>query len=258
MFPHKQLPWQMFVPSRNIEQTAMDPSVRHQQTLESSPVLREPSLATIATSRRDEDEWRPLAWVTSICVLFLIIGLLGLRARPLAEPAPTQRVQIVPVVFTPPELPKKLQPAVVDTTTPQPTPVAPTTPVVAATEPAQVAFPVPVQSPVVIVTPQFAPPPAIQIRAPAAVATEFNTDSAAHGYFQKPKYPASELAAHHDGRVMLSIVVSKDGKPQSVAIKESSGWPKLDSAAAEKARKDWDFGPGPIRYFYVPVVFQIK
>lgn len=239
------------------QRSVMDASPKQQENLASSDDLHVPSVATSAAS---EDEWRPLAWVTSICMLFLVIGLLGLRARPLTERAPTQRIEVVPITFTPPpETPKQIQPAIEDSTFPQPTAFAPTTPVVAAAEPAQVAFPVPVQSPTVIVAPRFAtPPPVVQPRTAAPVATEFNTDSAVHGYFPKPKYPASELAAHHHGRVMLSIVVATDGKPQSVKIKESSGWPMLDGAAAEKARKDWDFGPGPIRYFYVPVVFQIR
>jgi protein TonB len=218
----------------------------------------EPSSMDISRAPNPDDEWQPLAWTTSICAIFLVVGLLGLKTRPIREPAPDQSVKIVPVVFTARELPQKPTPVRLTTAPSQSSASSPTVAVVAAAEPAQVAFPVPVESPVTIVAPRFALAPPFEIRASAPVATEFNADSATHGFFPKPKYPASELAAHHQGRVMLTIVVSTEGKPQSVEIKESSGWPKLDSVAAEKVRKDWDFGPGPVRYFYVPVVFQIK
>jgi protein TonB len=169
-----------------------------------------------------------------------------------------ERVQIVPIVFTPPVLPKKEEPVTIDKTSSQVVAPEPAVPVVAVADPAQVAFPVPVQSPIAIVSPRFAPPPQIETKPAAPAVTEFNPDSATHGYFPKPKYPAGELAARHQGHVMLSIVVGSDGKPQTVDVKASSGWPRLDNAAVEKAHKDWDFGPGPIRYFYVPVVFQIQ
>ena len=86
----------------------------------------------------------------------------------------------------------------------------------------------------------------------------FSADSNSHGYFPKPKYPPSELSARHQGRVMLSVVVGPSGKAQNVTVKESSGWARLDHAALNKVRNDWDFGPGPVRYYYVPLVFQIQ
>ncbi|MGZ4961390.1 MAG: TonB family protein [Limisphaerales bacterium] len=222
--------------------------------------LREitPPLTQVAISRKEEDEWRPLAWVSSICILFLIIGLFGLKARPTKEPVPFQRVQVVPVVFTAPAPPEKQQPVLIEKSTSAIAAEEPAPPIVAASDAVQVNFPVAVQSPTAIVAPRYALPPPVQTRPPAAVVTEFNPDSATHGYFPKPKYPAGELAARHQGKVLLLIVVGTDGKPESVDVKESSGWPKLDNAALEKARKDWDFGPGSRRYFDVPVVFQIQ
>jgi len=236
----------------------MEPETHNGRPAPASVVVAPPGLSQVATLRNSDDEWRPLAWVTSICILFLIIGVLGLKPRMIKQATAIERTQVVPIVFTPPAPPQKQEPVTINKTKPRATAPEPAVPAIAASNPAQVAFPVPVQSPRAIVTPGFAPPPQIETKPTAPVVTEFNPDSATHGYFPKPKYPAGELAARHQGRVMLSIVVGGNGKPQSVAVKESSGWPRLDNAALEKARKDWDFGPGPIRYFYAPVVFHIQ
>jgi protein TonB len=108
-----------------------------------------------------------------------------------------------------------------------------------------------------LVAPRYAsPPPSEPVTRATPVA--FNPDTNTHGYFPKPKYPPSELSARHQGRVVLSVVVSQSGRPQNVTIKQSSGWSRLDNAALEKVRDDWDFGAGPIRYYYIPLVYQIQ
>src|SRR5438094_257466 len=69
-------------------------------------------LARLCLPAEYRDDTRTLAWVNSICFLFLVIGLIGLKApkvvvRPLNPPA-----EIVPVVLAPPEEPPKTEPEV--------------------------------------------------------------------------------------------------------------------------------------------------
>ncbi|VVM06942.1 hypothetical protein MAMC_01354 [Methylacidimicrobium cyclopophantes] len=78
-----------------------------------------------------------------------------------------------------------------------------------------------------------------------------------------PAYPASARAAGHQGRVILRVHVSAEGKPESVDLLHSSGYSELDQAALEAVRR-WRFRParmGPIAVPInadVPVNFVLK
>src|SRR5205807_3794698 len=130
------------------------------------------------------------AWVDSICLLFLLIGLVGLKApkvvtKPLAQPQDS-----VPVIFTPPEEQPKVQPEVKqDEPEPQEQPLD--TPqvamVVAAADPSTVAFAVPVQGAVAIAPARFATaPPPVNTAPPTP--TKFDPNASA-GTFPPPSYP---------------------------------------------------------------------
>src|SRR5512141_1389435 len=74
-------------------------------------------LAKLCLPQEWRDSYRTLAWVNSICALFLIVGLVGLKA-PKVILRPLSKVEdVVPVVFTPPEEAPK--PEVVRTEEPQ-------------------------------------------------------------------------------------------------------------------------------------------
>src|SRR5438552_18320923 len=67
-------------------------------------------LARLCLPAEFKDSYRKLAWVNSICFLFLVIGLLGLKAPRVVQRPLTQVEEPVPVVFTPPEQQPKMQP----------------------------------------------------------------------------------------------------------------------------------------------------
>jgi len=64
-------------------------------------------------------------------------------------------------------------------------------------------------------------------------------------YNPKPPYPAEARRLGQQGRVMLEVQVSADGRPTSVSVKRSSGFPILDSAAVQGVR-EWTFEPARI------------
>lgn len=78
---------------------------------------------------------------------------------------------------------------------------------------------------------------------------------------QLPVYPEPALKRHHQGTVVLRILVGRYGKPQQVVVDHSSGYKSLD-IAARKAAEDWKFNPAtrsgiPFEmWLRIPVHFQ--
>ena len=78
-----------------------------------------------------------------------------------------------------------------------------------------------------------------------------------------PRYPLQARKRHHQGTVVLDVLVDARGKAQDVRIAESSGYSILDRAAMEAA-EDWRFKPGrrngrPVdTWVKLPVRFELK
>jgi len=113
----------------------------------------------------------------------------------------------------------------------------------------------PEPAPVVATAPSEPPAPPAQIVLP-----RFDAD-----YLQNPPpvYPLMSRRAGEQGRVMLRVVVRSDGTPQSVEVRNSSGWQRLDEAALDAVRR-WRFVPArqgntPISAaVIVPIVFSLE
>lgn len=61
---------------------------------------------------------------------------------------------------------------------------------------------------------------------------------------EKPKYPAAERRAGHEGSVILQIYVSENGKVTEAKVQQSSGFPALDEAAVKEVLRSWRLVPG--------------
>jgi protein TonB len=59
---------------------------------------------------------------------------------------------------------------------------------------------------------------------------------------QAPTYPEIALRRREEGRVMLRVSVSADGRALAVEVAATSGYPSLDSAALSAVRQ-WRFIP---------------
>jgi protein TonB len=220
-------------------------------------------LARLCLPSEFRDSYRALAWVDSICFLFLLIGLIGLRPPKIIEKPVIGPPEAVPAIFTPPEEQPKQEP-IVQQEQPQQeqqettieTPPIPT--VVAANTP-NVAFAVPVEGPVVLAPVNRAPPPPAVTRAPPAQPKTFVPGQGEGGTFPWPtSYPREALEQRLQGTVMLYVVVDTNGVPTQVDIKESSRHTVLDRYAMQWVKSRWRWLPAETRYYYVPFQFNLQ
>ena len=220
-------------------------------------------LARLCLPQEFKDNCKVLAWVNSICFLFFLVGLVGLKAPRVIHKPLSQPTELVPVVFTPPEEPPKTEPDTKpdETERPQDTPtdVPQVATVVAAADAPDVAFAVPVQGAVAVLpTARFAPPPPTKPQAPPAQPVRFNPSAAGAGTYPPPEYPPQALRNHYQGTVTIEIMVDASGGITSLKVQKSSGYAVLDEAALEVVKRRWRFPPGGTRYYYWPCIFQMN
>ena len=219
-------------------------------------------LAKLCLPAASKDANRKLAYTNSICLFFLVVGLVGLKMpKPYVRPLP-EVVDSAPVVFLPPD-----QPPPVQQDTPQDQPEesrdaaldAPVVATVVAADASAVAFAVPVSGPVILAPARLAaapPPPPPKTSAPQP--TRFVPTAKDVGSFPTMReYPRQALSQKLEGNVLLYVIVGEDGVPTSVTVKDSSGHTVLDRAALEWVKNRWRWGPGPVRHYLVPSEFKL-
>ena len=223
-------------------------------------------LARLSLPQTFQDANKTLGWVDSILLLFVTIGAVGIYEPRIFVRDISPPTDVVPVVFTPPpeqppttEVPKEdLQEAKPDQIVDEPIVVTR----VAAASPDNL-FPVPVKGATEVVkdvrwaTP---PPPQNRISTPQPpTPTTFNYKTAgSSGRFPDPSYPRQFLQSRQQGKMVLYVVVSAEGAPTTVELRDSSGYPQLDKHGADWVRENWRWLPGQPRYYLVPLVFQIR
>lgn len=133
---------------------------------------------------------------------------------------------------------------------PKPRPAEPVPLIATANEtPAPIAPPVPPPAPAA--TDEPAPPVTMPV---------FNAD-----YLDNPPpvYPVLSRRLREQGRVLLRVLVSSDGRADEVQVRSSSGHERLDAAARDTVR-GWKFvpakrGAGPVpAWVLIPVSFRLE
>jgi protein TonB len=193
-----------------------------------------------------------------------------IEAPAAVEPAPAPPPE--PVV-EPPRPPEPEPPPVVRP--PEPAPPPPKPVVKKPTPKPVVKKPAPVtESPTALsAAEEAAPPPppppapAPPAAAPAATAAPATVTAARFdaAYLNNPRpgYPALSRRLREEGQVTLRVLVSPDGQPAQVELRNSSGSERLDRAAREAVAR-WRFVParrGDIAiesWVLVPIVFKLQ
>ncbi len=189
----------------------------------------------------------------------MVAGVLELSTRPEIREA-VQQVIVRLVETQPPKVEPVRKEAKPIPVTPRETVRQPEPPPIlaaAADAPAMAAFTIAPQPP----APPVLPPVPASPPAPAAVtAARFDAE-----YLQNPKpvYPVFSRRQGEEGKVQLRVRVSADGAALDVEIKQSSGFPRLDSAARAAVLK-WRFVPARRgdaaieSWVGVPIVFKLE
>ena len=181
--------------------------------------------------------------VVAIIVPAEAIAYIMAPPAPQEQPPPPAPPPPAPVPPTPAP-----RPAVGEKPTPRPAPPprpiadstpAPNAPVVAAAEPAPEPSPPAPAAPEAPAAPPAPPAPA----APPAPRIEQPSSNAAYLNNPSPGYPSISRRMGEQGKVVLRVLISADGKPEKIEIQKSSGYDRLDRHAQDTVQR-WRFVPG--------------
>jgi len=182
----------------------------------------------LTTARREPE--RKLAWVNSICILFLLIGILGARQGVITiKPVPPIR-EAVPVVVLPAVLPPQAVAPKPEQAQQNNQPRV----LVALPNAPNVNFGIPTAGTLVADAALASAPPQA---APARIGSLFNTGTG--GERPEPPYPPIALQTGEQGTVVLLLTGDDAGNVISVDVKESSGFPVLDHATVDFIKRHW-------------------
>lgn len=266
MFQRESIAGLPLRPARAQASKVPELSLHHRQPKPLAGVFRWPALATEAWLKRDKQQRGSWAGMLAVVLLHaaliwwvffhaevpvvkpkpepMTVSLITLPAKKEEAPAP----EVVPII--------KQQPVEKPVIKPKEIPVKPVvrpTPVVeriveptadtprfeASTQPAAP----PMEAPAAAAAGKPAPAPAAP---PKQEVVEEKEEPPKFGvaYLNNPapEYPKLAKRAGEEGRVILKVLVSPEGRPDSVEISKGSGFERLDTAALN-AVKQWRFVP---------------
>jgi periplasmic protein TonB len=202
-------------------------------------------LARLCLPSAHRDPNRKLAWLNSICILFLVIGAFGVKPATISLPPLPPLEDIAPVILEPaPAPPETITANQLKDESEPPAPDAPRVVVVVPNAP-NITFSVPTIG--TLVAPEAlaqAPPlnPMQRVAPASQLAQLSNTGSG--GDRPQPPYPKIALDQGEQGTVTLLMTADAAGNVASVQVKGSSGFPVLDRATLDFIQRHWTLPVG--------------
>jgi protein TonB len=216
----------------------------------------------LPTTHAQAQAQRRLAWINSICVLFLVIGLAGMRTKPPAPIAVKPIEESVPAILEPlPPPPANPEQQKEEEQSPDDTSEAPRVVVVTLESPA-IHFAVPTIGTVVVPNAVAQAPPSEAQKAAVRRSepkTRLISATGAGGDRPQPAYPKMALELGLQGAVTLLMTVDDAGLITAIRVKESSGSPILDRSTAEFVKKHWIVPPGDAGHTYeATIIYKLE
>jgi protein TonB len=216
-------------------------------------------LARVSLHATERDGSRKLAWVNSICILILLIGILGSRlGKAASRPLPPLEVAVPAIVEPAPPLPQT--PTQEQREEPSENEKLDTPQVVVVTpEAPNINFAVPTIGNLVVPSAIANAPPLRPMQAPAPLKQEPTVLETTGGGGERPKppYPQIALEQGQQGAVVLVLSADEAGNIVSVEVKESSRFPILDRSAVDFVKRRWRV-PRGVRLAEVPINYRLK
>jgi TonB family protein len=210
-------------------------------------------LARYSLPSANRDANLKLAWVNSICLVFLLIGIAGARRGVIdVKPAPPLET-IVPVVVEPVTLPPQATPEKREETPPknEAAPVA-----VVLPQAPNISFSVPTIGSLVVPASLATAPPLEPMRTASQIGSLNSTGSG--GDRPNPPYPVIANQTGEQGTVGVLIHGDAAGSVISVDVTTSSGFPILDRATVDFIKRHWRLPTGAGYLFQTSITYQLQ
>jgi len=205
----------------------------------------ETELARVSIHAAERDPSRKLAWANSVCILFLLIGVIGsgpaaIRIKPL-PPVEEVSAAIVEPLPPPPQVQSEHQAQEQDNQEQVDTPHV----VVVTPESPAINFSVPTIGNLLVPSAIAQAPPVAPLKRVEPLRTQptvLNTTGAG-GDRPQPPYPKIALEQGQQGSVTLRMTVDDIGQISTIEIAQSSGFPILDRSAMDFVKRHWTVPP---------------
>lgn len=216
-------------------------------------------LARFCLPAANRDANRKLAWMNSICILFLIIGVAGARSAAIQNKTPPPLEEIVPAIIEPlPPPPATAEQKPPEEQNDQKSEVPQV--VVVTPDAPSITFSVPTIGNVVVPNGVAVAPPANPNGAAALRNLPIVLNSTGQGGDRpQPNYPQMAIEMGEQGKVVVAFTVDESGRVVSAEVKQSSGFPILDRNALDSIKRHWVFPAGaPNRSFEAPINYILS
>jgi TonB family protein len=218
-------------------------------------------LARLSLCGPREEFDRRLAWVNSICILILLVGILGSKRGSISMSGPPPMEEAVPAIVEPLAPPPQAAPET--RTQEQSDQEKPDTPQVVVVTPdaPNINFSVPTIGNLMVPNAIVTAPPLNPMRpvAPLKRQPVSLENTGGSGERPQPPYPRIALEQGQQGKVTLLIAADDSGNITSIEVKESSGFPMLDRSALEHVKRHWILPRGTsTRLFETSINYRLE
>jgi TonB family protein len=216
-------------------------------------------LARYCLPPANRDRNRTLAWVNSICILFLIIGIVGNRPGSVSIKPLSPLEEAVPIIIEAAPPPQTVTVTPKEQQTEQEKPEAPQ--VVVTLETPAINFSVPTIGTLLAPAALAEAPPLRPLQPPAQTSTgpaRLN-DTGAGGERPEPPYPKIAQEEAQQGTVTVLMTADDAGNIVSIDVQASSGSPILDHSTVDFIKRHWTLPAGAgNRLFQTSITYQLQ